>query len=525
MKNVNSLIIACITLVATASVVSGLNYGIKFLSILAFNAGMFLLLTVVFLDNTWFFLNLMVQTFGHYFQNIIMLSFFTDAFAEIGRDGNGALGSELSEAPDGFYPSESSLMASWTIFYWGWWISWAPFVGTFLARISRGRTVAQLIVYSLVAPLLYSIIWFCVFGGAAIKDQWTFLNAEAANAAAGTQVYEKVVDGATGIDCYSVNAGGLALACNLWGSGTAEGMFFLLLQSYEPYGNFLTGVSIFSLIVYFITSSDSGSLVVDTIAANGKDCSNVQRVFWSFTEGIVAIGLMQAGGSDSTAALQAISVVMGLPYTIVLCFMCVSLSVACEQEDKGSQQACRSGFKLELYRGIFDILEFACSFDPKYLHSFLSSIVPFLKDSILPFLTVWSCFSKLGNGKMSTFNTLNSVLAVVFTIMWISLRVATVADAKYASLSSFSWTFYVAFVCIVTQVRTQVRLAYKIDGNIVEDFLASFLYPMVLMQCAVQVEESKDVKPIQVEESKDVKPIQVEESNDVKPIQEEESEA
>jgi hypothetical protein len=118
----------------------------------------------------------------------------------------------------------------------------------------------------------------------------------------------------------------------------------------------------------------------------------------------------------------------------------------------------------------------------------------------------------LGNGKMSTFNTLNSVLAVVFTIMWISLRVATVADAEYASLSSFSWTFYVAFLCIVTQVRTQVRLEYKIDGNIVEDFLASFLYPMVLMQCAVQMEESKDVKPIQVEESKDVKPIREEES-------------
>jgi hypothetical protein len=287
-------------------------------------------------------------------------------------------------------------------------------------------------------------------------------------------------------------------------------MFFLLLQSYEPYGNLLTGLAIFSLIVYFITSSDSGSLVVDTIAANGKDCSVVQRVFWSFTEGIVAIGLMQAGGSDSTAALQAISVVMGLPYTIVLCFMCVSLSVACEQEDKGSQQACRSGFKLELYRGIFDILEFACSFDPKYLHSFLSSIVPFLKDAILPFLTVWSCFSKLGNGKMSTFNTLNSVLAVVFTIMWISLRVATVADAKYASLSSFSWTFYVAFVCIVTQVRTQVRLAYQIDGNIVEDFLASFfLYPMVLMQCAFQCQDSNDV-------SVDV---------DVKPTLEEQKEA
>merc|ERR1719321_751203 len=202
MRTVNSGIIGLITLVATASVVSGLNYGIKFLSILAFNAGMFLLSTVFFLDNTWFFLNLMVQTFGHYFQNIIQLSFFTDAFAEIGQDKNGSQGSELSEAPDGFYPWETSLMAPWTIFYWGWWVSWAPFVGTFLARISKGRTIRQLVVYSLVAPLLYCIIWFCVFGGAAIKDQWTFLNAEAANVAAnateaGSFVYETVVDDAT----------------------------------------------------------------------------------------------------------------------------------------------------------------------------------------------------------------------------------------------------------------------------------------------------------------------------------------
>jgi hypothetical protein len=115
----------------------------------------------------------------------------------------------------------------------------------------------------------------------------------------------------------------------------------------------------------------------------------------------------------------------------------------------------------------------------------------------------------LGNGKMSSYQMLSFVFAVVFYFMWIGLRVAAVADAN---LAAFSWTFYVAFVCIVTQVRTQVRLANQIDGNIVEDFLASFLYPMVLMQCAVQMEESKDVKPIQVEESKDVKPIREEES-------------
>jgi hypothetical protein len=431
-------------------------------------------------------------------------------------------------------------------------------------------------VYSLVAPLLYCIIWFSVFGGAAIKDQWTFDNVEKimtvttpapalitaelqlqVDAQSAAAVYEKVVDETTGLDCYRVgglglgqskvsswdddakawvyapkaegglglgpvNAGGLGLACNLWWSSTADDMFFLLLQSYEPYGNFLCLVSIFCLTVYFITSSDSGSLVVDTIAANGKDCSVVQRVLWSFTEGAVAIGLMQAGGSASTGALQAISVVMGLPYTIVLCFMCVSLSVSCEQEDKmlkgdrsgllsGSLQAPRRGFKLELYRGIFDILEFVCSLDAKYLSSFAASIVPFLRDSILPFLTVWSCFTKLG--KMSNYNVLNAVLAAVFTILWIGLGVATVADYVIDSgtnYASFSLTFYVAFVCIVTQVRTQVRLEYQIDGNIVEDFLASFfLYPMVLMQCAFQCQDSNDV-------SVDV---------DVKPTLEEQKEA
>jgi hypothetical protein len=127
--------------------------------------------------------------------------------------------------------------------------------------------------------------------------------------------------------------------------------------------------------------------------------------------------------------------------------------------------------------------------------------VPFLRDAILPFVSVWVCFSKLGKGQVSIFNTLNALLAVVFTIMWIGLRVATVQDAQYASLS---WTFYVAFVCIVTQVRTQVRLEYQIEGNIMEDFLASaFLYPMVLMQCAVQVGESADVSRIgDAEESK-----------------------
>merc|ERR1719321_888666 len=114
-----------------------------------------------------------------------MLSFFTDAWAEIGREGNGAQGSELSEAPDGFYPWETSLMAPWTIFYWGWWISWAPFVGTYLARISRGRTIKNVLAYSLGVPLMYCFVWFGTFGGAALRmhQQAKFIQK------AGTEIY------------------------------------------------------------------------------------------------------------------------------------------------------------------------------------------------------------------------------------------------------------------------------------------------------------------------------------------------
>jgi hypothetical protein len=193
---------------------------------------------------------------------------------------------------------------------------------------------------------------------------------------------------------------------------------------------------------------------------------------------------------------------MGLPYTIVLCYMCVSLNVACGQEDKmlkgdpaglkppadPASQPCRSGFKLPLYRGIFDLFELVCSLDTEYLNTFVASIVPFLKDLILPFITVATCFSKLGRGQMSMFNIINTLLAVVSVIVMVSCRV--MHHLRDDNLAAFQWTFYVALACVVSQVRTQVRQERNIDGNILEDFLASlFLYPMVLNQCAKEVEE------------------------------------
>ena len=153
-------IIGIVTVCATASVVAGLEFGIKSVSYVAFMLGNFLILVVFCLDETWYILNVLVSTLGFHLQYFIEIAFDTDAFAQLGpgqgqpNDGKGA---------------NPSWMDWWTIFYWGWWIAWAPFVGTFMARVSRGRTIRQVVLYTLTIPCGYAFIWFCTFGAAAIR--------------------------------------------------------------------------------------------------------------------------------------------------------------------------------------------------------------------------------------------------------------------------------------------------------------------------------------------------------------------
>lgn len=149
------IIIWCITALATASVVSGIKLGIRRLSELCFAIGMFLWFVVFFHDDTWFFLNLIVQSIGYYLHGIVKLGFHTDAFAQLG------------DAPDEKHAP--TWMNDWTIFYWGWWIAWSPFVGIFIAKISKGRTIKEVILYTLTVPTMYVVLWFSVFGGAGLK--------------------------------------------------------------------------------------------------------------------------------------------------------------------------------------------------------------------------------------------------------------------------------------------------------------------------------------------------------------------
>jgi choline/glycine/proline betaine transport protein len=268
---VQVLLIAGITAVATLSVMSGLDKGVKYLSSLNMGlAGLFMLFVLI-AGPTVFILSGFTQSLGFYFSHLTELSLWTETF------------------------KSTHWQDSWTVFYWAWWISWAPFVGMFIARISKGRTVREFLLGVTVIPSLLSFVWMSVFGNSAI-----FL-----------QMNEKA-------DIVSAVKANVSTA------------LFSMLEHF-PFTNVLSFIAIILVVVFFITSSDSGSLVVDHLTSGGKLDSPVpQRVFWAIMEGVVAATLLIGGGLKT---LQTASICTGLPFAVILLLMIYSLYIGFSQED------------------------------------------------------------------------------------------------------------------------------------------------------------------------------------------------
>ncbi|BBX53192.1 putative transporter [Mycolicibacterium poriferae] len=228
--------IAAITLVATASVILGVSRGIKWLSNINMGMAAGLTLFVLLLGPTLFLLQAWVQNMGNYVMSLPQLMLRTGPF------------------------TDGEWLGSWTIFYWGWWISWAPFVGMFIARISRGRTIRQFVGGVLVVPTIIGSLWFTIFGDAAIFRQQNEGN--------------MLVDGAV---------------------DTNTSLFRLL--DGLPLGVITSVIAIFVIVFFFVTSSDSGSLVVDILSAGGElDPPKASRVYWCLLEGLAAAVLLVIGG-------------------------------------------------------------------------------------------------------------------------------------------------------------------------------------------------------------------------------------
>ena len=254
------VLIIVITAFALISVVAGLDSGVKRLSEINMGLAALLLLFIVIAGPTI----------------AILTGFFDNILAYI---------TTLPELSMPFAREDVNYSQGWTAFYWAWWISWSPFVGMFIARVSRGRTVREFIVCVLLIPSTVCVFWMTAFGGTAISQ---YVN----------DGYQAVI--------------GADLPVKL----------FAMLDA-MPLASITSVVGIILVVVFFITSSDSGSLVIDTIAAGGKvDAPTPQRIFWCTFEGLVAISLMLGGG---LAAAQAMAVTTGFPFTIVLLVAAVSL--------------------------------------------------------------------------------------------------------------------------------------------------------------------------------------------------------
>lgn len=292
------IIIAVLTVVTLVSVVTGLEKGMKWLSngnlILAAVVCLFVLVA----GPTIFIFREFVSAIGNYAQNFISLTFNT--LALYGDEGQ-------------------KFQATWTTFYWGWWISWSPFVGMFIARVSKGRTVREFVLGVLLAPSLISFFWFTVMGGSALyqelfTDKPSLLEAD--------------------------------------GSAVAEHILFNMLGN-MPGSVALTIGSVLLIIIFFVTSADSGALVLGMISTHGSpEPKTWIRVFWTLVAGAASVALLLAGGAESLTTIQTVAILTALPFSVVILLMCASLTKTLRHEHQLIVRGQRRQARQEIERAV-----------------------------------------------------------------------------------------------------------------------------------------------------------------------------
>lgn len=249
-------LIAFITAMAAMSVMMGLDKGVKRLSELNIGLTLVILIFMVVLGPTLFIFNSYIENIGNYVTALVSLGTWGESY------------------------SNTDWQGAWTIFYWAWWVSWSPFVGVFIARISRGRTIREFTLGVLLIPMMILFFWFTTFGGVAIHMELAgnFGLIEAVQADTGSAIFK--------------------------------------LIEYYPFVKPITLLLVVMIMLWFVTSSDSASLVVDMLTAGGEtNPPKIQRLFWATTEGLIAAILLAAGG---LSALQAAAIVAGLPFALVI---------------------------------------------------------------------------------------------------------------------------------------------------------------------------------------------------------------
>lgn len=277
------LIIAVLTTVAVGSIVAGLDSGVKRLSNINIGMAVGLMIFVLFTGSTVFLLRAVVETFGLYITNLLPMAFWNDTLASYSSDG-GAWGWQ----------------GSWTVFYWAWTVTWSPFIGIFVARISRGRTIREFVLGVLFAPSIFTLVWFAIFGWSAME-----------------------IDG-IGADAREAMGAQAGVLSDAVGESIPLAMF-AFFENF-PAATLIQGLAVVIVAIFFATSSDSASLVVDMLCTGSADPGPWhQRVFWGVSEGMLAAMLIVLAGDAGLTALQEVITVVGLPMFILVFAMMFAL--------------------------------------------------------------------------------------------------------------------------------------------------------------------------------------------------------
>ncbi|WP_372876202.1 BCCT family transporter [Pseudomonas sp.] len=296
-------LILAISLIAIMSVVSGVDRGIKLLSLWNMLLSLVILAAVMAFGPTRYILNTILEGTSGYAQSVIGMSLWSDTQNDAGWQN------------------------WWTAFYWAWWLTWAPFVGTFIARISRGRTIRQLVMGSLIIPVLFSFVWIGTFGGAALFYE------KADRLAHQEQVASQALSGETA----EFTGGAILLATKADATYSLFTLFDKIEQSSGmAIGGLLGALASLLIVTYFVTSADSGTLVVSTLAARGNiHPPTWSRVAWGLMVGAIAAALLWSGGLKS---VQTASICAALPIAVILVLMAMALHRALLTESAASLQ-------------------------------------------------------------------------------------------------------------------------------------------------------------------------------------------
>ncbi|OJH45620.1 BCCT family transporter [Paracoccus sp. SM22M-07] len=284
-------ILAALTAVATTSIVAGLDKGVKILSNVNIGMAVGLMVFVLVTGSTLFLLRGMVETVGLYLSNLPRLAFWNDMLHG-----------------DGMGTGDWGWQGNWTVFYWAWTVTWSPFIGLFVARISRGRTIREFVFGVLLAPSLFTVIWFAIFGWQAMQIDGLGESARAAMGGA---------------------AGSISAAVE---TSVPLAMFAFFAEL--PWAPVMQGIAVLVVAIFFATSSDSASLVVDMLCSGTAEPGPVhQRVFWGVAEGMIAATLILLAGEAGLTALQEVITVIGLPIFLLVSMMIPALIRGLGAED------------------------------------------------------------------------------------------------------------------------------------------------------------------------------------------------